>query len=360
VISWRRPAGAVTLAVIAALGSAAPVSAHGGGDATSNYRTRVFGAEPAVPGLSIHLYDVQGTIELTYTGPGALTVVGYEDEPYLRISEAGVERNIHSTATYLNDDRYARVGPLPPQADNSLDPEWEQVSSGRTVAFHDHRTHWMSDVPPSQVDADPGEVFVIYERWEIPLSIDGRPAAIVGDLAWVPPPSRPPWVTLGFGIAAVTALALGLAGRWQRVAIAAVAAGTVIFAVDTAGYLAALRTNGSQKAWLIGWPVVAALATIALFVTRRRPAATPSMLVALAAVVVGAIGGWDRIDVISRSQIQTSLPDWSARTAAVTCLALGATVMIRFLADLVPRAIRPPSLPEAGPAEPGAEPAQPV
>jgi hypothetical protein len=203
-------------------------------------------------------------------------------------------------------------------------------------------------VPPSQVDADPGRVTVIYPRWEIPLSVDGRPATIVGDLAWVPPPSRPPWVTLGFAIAVLTGIALAMASRWQRLAPPIAAIATVLFTVDTVGYLDALRTTAGQKAWLIGWPLAAAAATVALFVTRRRVASMPSAFVALAALVVGAIGGWDRIDVISRSQIQTSLPEWLARTSAVACLALGAALLIRFLADLVPRVIRPPSAPRTG------------
>ncbi|MBI5088706.1 MAG: hypothetical protein HZB15_07580 [Actinobacteria bacterium] len=337
---WRRWVCAAGVAGVAALAPAQPALAHGGGDATSNYRTRILGVEPAVPGLSVHLFDVQGTIEITYDGPGTLVVVGYEDEPYLRIGPGGVERNVHSPATYLNEDRYARV-PQPPEADASLEPEWEQLSSGRTAAFHDHRTHWMSDVPPSQVDADPGEVFVIYPRWEIPLSIDGSPAAIVGDLAWVPPPSGPPWVTLGFVVAAIVGVALAMASRWQRLAVVVAALGSVIFIIDTVGYLAALRTTSGQKAWLIVWPAVAVAATIAMYVVRKRAAATPSAFIALAALVIGAIGGWDRIDVIHRSQIQSSLPDWFARAAAVTCLALGATLLVRFLADLVPRTVRP-------------------
>ncbi|MGE3589355.1 MAG: hypothetical protein AB7L17_16635 [Ilumatobacteraceae bacterium] len=345
-IRLRRWACSVGLALMTALVPAQPALAHGGGDATSNYRTRVLGVEPSVAGLSVHLYNVQGTIEVTYTGSGTLTVIGYEDEPYLRISASGVERNIHSTATYLNDDRYARVT-LPPEADNSLPPEWERISSGRSASFHDHRTHWMSDVPPSQVDADPHRVTVIFERWEIPLSIDGRAAAIVGDLAWVPPPSRPPWVTLGFAIAALTAVVLAMVRRWQRVAIGVAALGTVLFTVDTAGYLGALRTSAGQKAWLIGWPLVAAAATVVLIVVRRRASTTPSAFVALAALVIGAIGGWDRIDVISRSQIQSSLPDWYARTAAVACLTLGATLLIRFLADVLPHVVRPPAQPDA-------------
>jgi hypothetical protein len=344
----RRLALTAGLAWVGLLSSAQPALAHGGGNATSNYRTRVLSVEPQVEDLTVRLFDVQGTIELSYTGPGTLVVIGYEGEPYLRIGPSGVERNIHSPATYLNQNRYARVA-LPAAADASLEPQWERIGSGRTVSFHDHRTHWMSTVPPPQVQADPDRVTVIFDRWEIPLSIDGHPAVIAGDLAWVPPPSRLPWIAIGVLLAAATATALVL-GRWQRVAIAIAAIGSVVFGVDTLGYWRAAQTTAVQRVWLIGWPAVAVAATVTLFVLRRRSAQTPSAFIALAALIIAAIGGWDRIDVISKSQLQSTHPDWLTRVSAVSCLALGTTLIIRFLADLVPRAIGtvPPNTGESG------------
>ena len=63
---------------------------------------------------------------------------------------------------------------LPAIADADAEPEWEHVSGGRTVEFHDHRTHWMDTVPPAAVRADPDRETVIFDHWEIPLTIDGR------------------------------------------------------------------------------------------------------------------------------------------------------------------------------------------
>ena len=112
----------------ARLAGNAPVPAHAGGvQATSNYRTSITSVEPAIPGLTVRTADLAGTLELSYTTPDttpgttpgttpdttpgttpgndAVVVLGYEGEPYLRISARGVERNAHSPATYLNQDR---------------------------------------------------------------------------------------------------------------------------------------------------------------------------------------------------------------------------------------------------------------
>jgi hypothetical protein len=316
---------------------AQPVLAHGGGDATSNYRTRITSVQPAQPDLDVRLFDVAGTIELTYTGPGTLVVIGYESEPYLRIGPNGVERNLHSPATYLNQDRYARVEP-PTIADADAVPEWERVSGGHTVEFHDHRTHWMDTVPPAAVRDDPDRETVIYDHWQIPLTIDGRALTISGDLVWVPPPSRLPWVV--FGVALVAVAAIGLTrSAWQPVALGIAAIGTAVFSIDTIGYWRASTATVAQRAWLIGWPLLAIGSTIAMAIVLRRRSATPSAFTALAALILVAIGGWDRIDVVTHSQIQSAHADLATRAAATACLTLGGALLARYLFDLVPRAL---------------------
>ena len=221
---------------------ARPAMAHGGGDATSNYRTRITSVQPSQPDLAVRVFGAGSTIQLTYTGPGTLVVVGYEGEPYLRISSNGVERNRNSPATYLNQDRYASVD-VPTIADADAPPQWEHLSAGRTIEFHDHRTHWMDTVPPATVRADPDRETVIFDHWQIPLTIDGEPATINGDLVWVPAPSRVPWVLLGGALVALAAI--GLTRRsWQRFALGIAAVGTTVFCIDTIGYWRAATRDG--------------------------------------------------------------------------------------------------------------------
>jgi hypothetical protein len=123
--------------------------------------------------------------------------------------------------------------------------------------------------------------------------------------------------------------------------------------VDSSGYWRALQTDAMQRFWLIGWPLVAVAATVALVIVGRRsahaPRSTPSVFIALAALVIAAIAGYDRIDVVTNSQLQSSNPDWLTRASAVTCLTLGTVLLVRFLADLIPRAIGGPRPAHSGP-----------
>ena len=98
------------IAMAATLMSSQPVAAHGGTDAdlTSDYRTRVTEV-PAIDGLDARAVGIDGTIRLSWTGPGTLIVAGYEDEPYLRFDDTGVAVNMRSPAAYLNQDRYAKI-----------------------------------------------------------------------------------------------------------------------------------------------------------------------------------------------------------------------------------------------------------
>ena len=73
-----RLASALALAVAALLAPAAPVFAHGGSDCavTSNYRIEITSISPTVAGLDVRTIDVDGTIQIAWTGAGTLTVDG--------------------------------------------------------------------------------------------------------------------------------------------------------------------------------------------------------------------------------------------------------------------------------------------
>ena len=162
------------LAVVVGFGGPAPAHGGSGRAVTSNYRVELDGVQPATDGLRVDVVDIDGTLRLTWTGAGTVVVDGYDGEPYLRIDATGVARNVHSPATYLNQNRYARVE-LPATADSSAAPAWQQLSGGRTVEWHDHRTHWMDVTPPPAVQADPSIVHVIIDGWQVPLTVDGAP-----------------------------------------------------------------------------------------------------------------------------------------------------------------------------------------
>ena len=286
--------------------------AHGGSSTavTSDYRVTVSGVDPPVPGLSARIVDVGGRLEVSWTGAGTLIVEGYDHEPYLRFDTSGVARNVRSPATYLNQDRYARTA-VPATADSAATPEWQQISTGHTASWHDHRTHWMDTIPPAVVQADESVAHVIFDRWQVPLTVDGRAATIDGRLAWIPPPATTPWLVAG--LAATALLAAALWSRWWRPAAVAMAAlGTVVLAVDGFGYLARNHRGAVPWVWAVTWPVVALAATVALAVVlRRRPDRLP-IAMPVVGLVLAVVGGLDRIDAVTNSQVFSALPDWSA------------------------------------------------
>ena len=330
------------LAALAALapGLGAPGTvrpAHGGSSqaSTSNYRSTITAVEPADAGLRVTIVEGGSYIEATWRGTGSLVIEGYDGEPYLRIDAAGVARNTRSPATYLNQDRYARVS-IPPTADSAAAPEWEHLSDGRAASWHDHRTHWMSPTPPLVVEQDRGEAHLLSE-WTVPITVDGRIGSIAGRLEWRPPPSGTPWYLLAVAFGAVVLGLLSLR-RWRRwAAVGFAAAGTAIVAVDGVGYVLAQRAPGGRAwAWTLGWPLVAAAATVWLLIESRRQRTQPSLALGVAGLVIAVVGGVDRLDSVTASQVFTALPVGVARAACAGALGIGAALTLRLLIDVIP------------------------
>lgn len=324
---------AAIVAAGAVIAVAAPAAAHGDGETevTSNYLTTITSVTPVV-GLQARIVDIDGTIELTWTGPGVLTVTGYDDEPYLRLDSSGVSENQRSPATYLNRDRYA-AEPVPATADSALEPDWKPIARGRIVRWHDHRTHWMSPRPPQQVRDDPTSAHVILPRWEIALVIDGSRAVIAGSHTWNPPPPTGRWLLGAVAVAAVgTALAWS---RWSRAAIAGLAiVGTGAMTLDTIGIASRSLATLPNRMWMFFFPALAGWATFRLsrHVTRRRIEPTPAT--AAAGIVLALAGGVSRLDAIQRHHIYTTLSATVSRTAVMIALGIGVALTTRFAVAL--------------------------
>lgn len=184
--------------------AAAPAAAHGRGSDATNYHSQITGT-PDIEGVTWRIYGGDEFLEVSNTSDRELLVLGYEDEPYVRVGPEGVFENVNSKATYLNTDRYAQVAP-PPTAGADAEPEWRKVSDGPSYAWHDHRIHWMSTDLPPQV-ADPSVRTQVME-WAVPFEIDGQPFEVTGSLTWVSSPSPWPWLLLA-AVATLPAL-LGL------------------------------------------------------------------------------------------------------------------------------------------------------
>jgi hypothetical protein len=205
----KRSAAAVVLAALVACPAAA---GHGDG-AARGFRSTITTVTPALEGLNVQVLQGDDQLEVRNDTGREVTIEGYDGEPYLRFAaDGGVFRNVHSPATYLNEERYGGVD-VPGSASKTALPQWERVARGRTYEWHDHRIHWMSTIDPPKVSAAPKEPHHVFD-WAVPGTAGAQALAIRGSLDYRPPPAS------GFNPLLIAPLvALALAGGifwWAR------------------------------------------------------------------------------------------------------------------------------------------------
>ena len=112
---------------------------------------------------------------------------GLRGEPYLRFSPDGtVERNLLSTATYLDDDRRGRASPSRPRRRRPM-------PNGAGLEGWPRRAVRMARPPCGSMDAgladvDHGErVPRESDPWRVPIVVDGAAAEVQGTLAYASP-----------------------------------------------------------------------------------------------------------------------------------------------------------------------------
>jgi hypothetical protein len=170
---------ALALAVFATAAPAA--SAHQG---NPDYLTQVNTITPAVDGITVDVLNRDDQLLLHNTSGSDVVIDGYKGEPYARVKADGtVEVNTDSPAYYLNDDRFGKVD-TPAGADGKGAPRWEEVSRTGRFEWHDHRMHWMSQQPPSNV-RDVNDKTKIFD-WKVPVRVGDQTGAIAGTLFWTP------------------------------------------------------------------------------------------------------------------------------------------------------------------------------
>jgi hypothetical protein len=334
-------AALVGIAIVIA--TASPAAAHGaGGLQPTDYVVDVHGVRPAMPGVTVWPVDLGSKLELRNVGSVPVTVLGYDNEPYLRVTRNGVYENTRSPAVFLNRGA-AITGRLPKSYDSAAKPEWRRISDGNVARWHDHRSHWMGTQDPPAVARDRSRPHVVMRDWEVPLHVDSRAATISGDARWLPPPSPWPWI---LGAVALAALVIGL-GRtraWARVLAITLAVLLVTEAVHIAGGWN-VATNGFMARLgagmysIAGW-VIGLLALIWLL--RRDPRdATPIVLIA--ALFLFIAGGLADVPSLTHSQLPTTLTPWLARLTVVAALGLGFGLLVTAAVRLRPPPRRAPS-----------------
>lgn len=324
---------AMLLAAATIVLAAQPAGAHGlGGLQPTNYESKLVGMTPSVPGLHVRLTDLGTKVALTNDTKRDVIVLGYDDEPYLRVGPRGVYENSRSPAVTINRSATNPSKP-PPSADAGAPPEWRKVSSGTTATWHDHRAHFMgSDDPPLiQRNADRRLVF---DHWTIPLRQGDRAIAVRGELVYVPPPS--PWPYVIGALVLAVGLFAACRTRWWRQCLAGALAITIVAELLHVIGLwdastAAAGTKLVESLYSIGG---IALGVLALVWMARRGAEAAVPIVLIAAIVLVVAGGLADITSLANSQLPTTLPPALARVLVMVTLGLGVGLVAATLARL--------------------------
>lgn len=371
-IERPRPAALAALLLTAWLliGLAPPAAAHGGATGTSsNFRT-VF-LDPGADCLDWEVLGAEGYVQVHSTCAAVVTVLGYQDEPYLEITQDGVRENRRSPAAYLNRDARANVT-VPDTADATAPPEWVPRRGLPSYRWHDHRTHWMVDTPP-----ETGTGTTKVADWAIPLLFDddGSGAFVYevearGELYYSPP--LPWWIAISIAslpcvaVLAYALLRLDPTGLDRRRPTGTALARPVVALLGAILFLTLIGVvddalqegqTGSQRTVAL---VVAALVLVggsgALWRARRGDD-TGFLALVGAGFAVSWVYGWEHRPFLSASQIDSLLPDLLVRvTAGLQLLAVVPTLVVaavwRWRSR--PAAGAPGEGPEAGVVDGGA------
>jgi hypothetical protein len=324
--------GRIAALVVVAIGVvalwAAPASAHtASGPRPTNYLSSLESISPRIPGVTVHVVDLGNKLELTNRTRVDIIVLGYDDEPYLRVGPHGLYENVRSPAVYLNRTR-AGTTPVPDVAKGtgaSTPPRWRRVSGSHTAIWHDHRIHWMGNALPTAVQHDPGAFHTVIPQWTVAFRYAARTVAVQGRLDWVPGPSGWPWAPF-----VIAMFACGVVATRPRRFRAAIAALTVLVGVDVVhAFTAEAARAGSQltkSVQFFGDNFVSVFVWIAAGVTiwglrRRRAEALYGLL--LVGVMVGSVSGISDLSYLWKSQLPAIGPDFAARGEVATALGLG-------------------------------------
>lgn len=312
--AWAIARRAMALAVVGLVLGAGPAAADAA--KPGDYSSEVTSVEPDPGGFTIETAGGDAFLSLTVDEGTEVVVEGYQGEPYLRFNGDGtVERNRNSQATYINDARFGGGDLIPDRLVGAeaadLEPDWEQIATHGSYAWHDHRTHLMTPDPP----VGRGESF----EWlgPVQLEVDGQPVTVNGEITYHDAVSPIPW----FALALLVLIGLGVWGVRlpDRVpAVLIVVVGLAATGVAWVGYTSLPSGTGASIVPVVVALVAVVLALVAVFVERLR------MVGLLAGGVFLATWGVFRLAVLSNPVLPTDVP--FAFERLVTALALGVGV----------------------------------
>jgi hypothetical protein len=248
--------------------------------------------------LSVGILDGDRDLRLSSRNGSTITVLGDLGEPMLRIGPRGTWVNRASVTAAAEKLTTTGRG-------------WLRLSSGRSVTWHEHRLSpppWRPGLPPA--------------RFDIPLLVDGKRAAISGTFVHHDRPALWPWAVVAAGLAALTAVAVRL-GRPVAIPLGSAAGVAAVSAL--AAFSVADAPNG-RVAWTqLGLGLF--LAAVMFFVLVRshgsRRTAVAGVLGAVAAAVsLGSLG------VFRHGVVISALPATVSRLLVEIALVAGAAAAV--------------------------------
>jgi hypothetical protein len=323
-----RGAALVAVAVAVVVTAGAPASAHtASGPRPTNYLSTLGSISPPIPGVTVRVVELGNKLQLTNRTNIDVVILGYDDEPYLRVGPRGLYENLRSPATYLNRTR-AGTTPVPGLAmatGASTPPRWQRVSGSHTAIWHDHRIHWMGTSPPLDVQRDADAFHTVIPQWTVAFRYGTRTVAVHGRLDWVPGPSGWPWapVVLAWFLAGVV---VASSRRGRRAAVSLVALVGVDMAHTITAEVARAGSQLTKTVQFFGDNFVSVVVWIVAAVTiwgvrRRRIEALYGMV--LVGAMVATVSGVTDLAYLWKSQLPTIGPHVLARAEVATSLGLG-------------------------------------
>ena len=291
--------------VVLALVLPANAAGHGRGPVVALDDRLVIGRP--VAGIGVQVFDGDRSLHVSVAPGHTVVVRGYLGEPMIRFAGGAVEANRSSPTA--NADRIVSAG-----------SGWQRVADGRSFAWHDHRL-----APPRGGNGTVG-------RFSVPLTIDGRAAAITGTFVRVPGPDLMAWL---LGALAAAAAIAAVAVRRPRtrttlVLVLAVVAGVAALTAITAFAVRDAPTGGIEWFQVAGGAIVAAAAATVLVRTNgTRRTAAAGVIGALAAA-----GMLSSLPVFLHGVVISALPAGFARFVCAAAIVGGTCAAgLSFLAE---------------------------
>jgi hypothetical protein len=298
--------------------------AHGrNAPVATSFQARVDQVPAGVP-LQAKVVDGDRKLWLLVPPSSTLIVLGFQREPYIRFDPAGVELNLRSPTTYLNQPRPTYAS-RPTSA--SAPPDWKRVTHAHSYSWHENRLHAVERL----VHGDDARVV---GRWSVPVELGGKATAISGTLSYVPGPRRRLWL---LAVVAGVAAALAVAGRARR---------TTEAVLPVVALAAALIARLGREFY--GRPDVSAtslvvvalscLLAVALLGGLLRGRGERRQLVALMIGGLALYQGLTLAPTLTKGIVLAALPADVERTAVATALACAvATLAVGIFAEAFER-----------------------